>query len=56
MYVIVGFRTDQKKSVLYAFTETGPGMAKATRHAFEEKGAHFVSIRRVEPNENSKSD
>ena len=47
VYVVVGFRIDSDKSVYYKKCRTTQEMLRAVAKAFEERGAQFISIRRV---------
>jgi hypothetical protein len=47
VYVLVGFRVDEERSVYYRKCKSIEELKKALVVAFERKGADFVSIRKV---------
>ncbi|MEB3779954.1 MAG: hypothetical protein GSR85_06975 [Desulfurococcales archaeon] len=47
MYVIVGFRVNEEKSIYYRKCRSLSELQKALWIAFERRNADFVSIRRV---------
>lgn len=49
-YVIVAFRTDRVNSIYYRKCNTIQELQKHLKRAFD-KGAHFISIRRIQQDE-----
>lgn len=47
-YVIVAFRVDKSKSVHYRQIGNLVDCLRQIRVAFEEKGAQFISVRRID--------
>lgn len=48
MFIIVGFKVKQERSVYYAKASTLEEMAKKVVYAFQVKDAEFVSLRRTQ--------
>jgi len=48
IYIVVGFRIDSDKSVYYKKCFSDTELVKAVLKAFNDRKAQFISIRRVE--------
>ncbi len=55
LYAVAAFSTKEENAVLYRKAFEIDDALKLIKRAFEEKGAEFVSIRKIELNGRSKS-
>lgn len=54
IYVVVGFKLSSTKSVAYYKSTHIDDCIEQVRFAFDEKGADFVSVRRIKRNDRTK--